>query len=121
LTRSSGRPVYWLRSSSASTAIAPAANSCSQDRPTPLTLPTVTDTLPGRIEYLNLWPLSQGELRNHRETFIDDLFDGRFPQVAGAPSAAAPSPPCWRPAATPSSRDAPHADEHASSRATSRR
>jgi uncharacterized protein len=50
-----------------------------------LTLPTVTDALPGRIEYLNLWPLSQGELRNHRETFIDDLFDGRFPQVGGAP------------------------------------
>jgi predicted AAA+ superfamily ATPase len=50
-----------------------------------LTLPTVTDALPGRIEYLNLWPLSQGELRNHREAFIDDLFDGRFPQVTGAP------------------------------------
>jgi predicted AAA+ superfamily ATPase len=50
-----------------------------------LTLPTVADALPGRIEYLNLWPLSQGELRDHRETFIDDLFDGRFPRVAGAP------------------------------------
>jgi predicted AAA+ superfamily ATPase len=50
-----------------------------------LTLPTVADALPGRIEYLNLWPLSQGELRNHRETFIDDLFDRRFPRVSGAP------------------------------------
>jgi hypothetical protein len=50
-----------------------------------LTLPTVADALPGRIEYLNLWPLSQGELRDHREAFIDRLFDGRFPQVTGAP------------------------------------
>jgi uncharacterized protein len=50
-----------------------------------LTLPTVADALPGRIEYLNLWPLSQGELRNHQETFIDELFDGRFPRVSGAP------------------------------------
>ncbi len=50
-----------------------------------LTLPTVADALPGRVEYLNLWPLSQGELRDHRETFIDALFDGRFPPVSGAP------------------------------------
>jgi predicted AAA+ superfamily ATPase len=50
-----------------------------------LTLPTVADALPGRIEYLNLWPLSQGELRDFRETFIDALFDGRFPQVSDAP------------------------------------
>lgn len=50
-----------------------------------LTLPTVADALPGRVEYLNLWPLSQGELRDCRETFIDTLFDGRFPQVSGAP------------------------------------
>ncbi len=50
-----------------------------------LTLPTVADALPGRVQYLNLWPLSQGELRGHRETFIDALFDERFPRVAGAP------------------------------------
>jgi len=50
-----------------------------------LTLPTVADALPGRIEYLNLWPLSQGELRDHREAFIDGLFAGRFPEVTGAP------------------------------------
>lgn len=50
-----------------------------------LTLPTVADALPGRVEYLNLWPLSQGELRDHRETFIEALFAGRFPPVSGAP------------------------------------
>jgi hypothetical protein len=50
-----------------------------------LTLPTVADALPGRVEYLNLWPLSQGELRGCREAFIDALFDGRFPHVSNAP------------------------------------
>jgi hypothetical protein len=55
-----------------------------------LTLPTVADALPGRLEYLNLWPLSQGELRDCRETFIDALFDGRFPQVLGAPIGCGP-------------------------------
>lgn len=50
-----------------------------------LTLPTVGDALPGRVEYLSLWPLSQGELYNARETFVDSLFDGRLPRVSGAP------------------------------------
>ncbi len=49
-----------------------------------LTLPTVADALPGRVQYVNLWPLSQGELRGTRETFIDAIFDARFPSVAGA-------------------------------------
>lgn len=49
-----------------------------------LTLPTVADALPGRVQYVNLWPLSQGELRGARETFIDAIFDARFPPVAGA-------------------------------------
>lgn len=50
-----------------------------------LTLPTVTDALPGRIEYVNLWPFSQGELHGLPETFADRLFDGRFPRIIGAP------------------------------------
>lgn len=50
-----------------------------------LTLPTVADALPGRVEYINLWPLSQGELRGTRETFVDALFDTRFPPISGAP------------------------------------
>lgn len=49
-----------------------------------LSLPTVADALPGRVEYLTLWPLSQGELRGVREQFIDELFAGRFPRIAGA-------------------------------------
>lgn len=50
-----------------------------------LSLPIVADALPGRVEYLNLWPLSQGELRRITETFIDELFAGRFPSISGAP------------------------------------
>ena len=50
-----------------------------------LSLPTVADALPGRVEYLTLWPFSQGELRGARETFIDGLFAGRFPSVSGMP------------------------------------
>jgi predicted AAA+ superfamily ATPase len=50
-----------------------------------LSLPTVSDALPGRVEYLTLWPLSQGEMLGVRERFIDELFDGRFPKLNGAP------------------------------------
>jgi len=49
-----------------------------------LTLPTVADALPGRVRYVNLSPLSQGELRGTRETFIDALFDSRPPHISGA-------------------------------------
>jgi uncharacterized protein len=49
-----------------------------------LTLPTVADALPGRVQYVNLSPLSQGELRGTRETFIDAIFDARFPPISGA-------------------------------------
>lgn len=50
-----------------------------------LSLPTVADALPGRVEYLTLWPFSQGELHDTRESFIDGLFDGRVPKLAGMP------------------------------------
>jgi predicted AAA+ superfamily ATPase len=46
-----------------------------------LTVPTVSDALPGRVEYIKLWPFSQGELEGVRETFVDRLFVGAPPQV----------------------------------------
>ncbi len=58
-----------------------------------LSLPTVADALPGRVEYLALWPLSQGELHGVQESFIDGLFEGRPPTLSGMPvgrAAAAP-------------------------------
>lgn len=41
-----------------------------------LTLPTIADALPGRVDYVRLWPFSQGELARRRETFVDRLFTG---------------------------------------------
>jgi predicted AAA+ superfamily ATPase len=49
------------------------------------TLPTVADALPGRVDYVTLRPFTQGELSGHRETFIDELFEGRLPSIADAP------------------------------------
>lgn len=41
-----------------------------------LSLPTVSESLAGRMEVLPLWPLSQGELAGRREGFIDAVFGG---------------------------------------------
>jgi uncharacterized protein len=48
-------------------------------------LPTVADALPGRVDYLTLWPFTQGELRGSPETFLPRVFDGDVPAIAGAP------------------------------------
>ncbi|HET6427882.1 MAG TPA: ATP-binding protein [Phycisphaerae bacterium] len=53
-----------------------------------LALPKLSETLAGRMEILTLWPFSQGEMDGHRETFIDNLFEGQpavgiRPQTAG--------------------------------------
>lgn len=40
-----------------------------------LLLPHLSESLAGRIEILNLYPLSQGEINGHREGFIDQAFD----------------------------------------------
>ncbi len=51
-----------------------------------LTLPTVADALPGRIDYVDLWPLAQAELeRLDRSAVIDRFFDGPIPEIAEAP------------------------------------
>lgn len=51
-----------------------------------LTLPTVADALPGRIDYINLWPLAQAEVeRLDRRDVIDRFFDGPIPEISEAP------------------------------------
>lgn len=50
-----------------------------------LTAPRIADALTGRAEYLRLAPLSQGELHGIVESFIPDLFEGRWPQITAAP------------------------------------
>ncbi len=49
-----------------------------------LTAPRIADALTGRAEYLRLAPFTQGELHGSDETFIAQLFNGRWPQVSGA-------------------------------------
>jgi predicted AAA+ superfamily ATPase len=49
-----------------------------------LTLPRVADSLAGRMEVATLWPLSQGELSGHRETFLDRVMRAGAAAGAGA-------------------------------------
>ena len=44
-----------------------------------LTLPRVAESLAGRMEVATLWPLSQGELAGHRESFVDRSLRGEPP------------------------------------------
>jgi predicted AAA+ superfamily ATPase len=46
-----------------------------------LTSKRVRDALTGRIETLNLWPLSQSEIRGGQVNLVDALFAGRPPQL----------------------------------------
>jgi len=50
-----------------------------------LTLPTIADALPGRVQYLRLWPFTQVELRGAKSSFVDSVFAGRPPMVTEAP------------------------------------
>jgi predicted AAA+ superfamily ATPase len=49
-----------------------------------LTMPSIADALPGRVDYVRMWPFSQGELNGRRETFIDRLFAGELPHIDDA-------------------------------------
>lgn len=48
-------------------------------------IPTVSDALPGRVDYLTLWPFTQGELHRRPEDFLSRLFRREPPQIAAAP------------------------------------
>lgn len=47
-------------------------------------IPAIADALPGRVDYLTLWPFTQGELEGRRETFLERLFAGEAPAIADA-------------------------------------
>lgn len=62
-----------------------------------LVVPTLAEALVGRVEFLTLWPLSQGELTNRVETFVDRAFGaggGKRPSARSAHSS--PVAPAWR-------------------------
>jgi predicted AAA+ superfamily ATPase len=49
-----------------------------------LTLPSIADALLGRVDYVRMWPFSQGELSGRRESFIDRVLAGEAPQIDDA-------------------------------------
>jgi uncharacterized protein len=50
-----------------------------------VTHPRIADALPGRVDYLTLWPFSQGELASEKPNFVENLFSGRPPEVESPP------------------------------------
>lgn len=50
-----------------------------------ITHPRVADALPGRVEYLTLWPFSQAELTERKPTFLEMAFGGEVPRVEDPP------------------------------------
>ncbi len=48
-----------------------------------LALPRVSESLAGRMEVATLWPLSQGELAERREAFVDAVLRGERPSAGG--------------------------------------
>lgn len=49
-------------------------------------IPTVSDALPGRVDYLTLWPLTQGEIAGRREDVLSRLFNGDVPMITDVPA-----------------------------------
>lgn len=50
-----------------------------------MTLPRASESLAGRMEILNLWPLSQGEIDGSKEAFVDALFSRRSDAFSARP------------------------------------
>lgn len=48
-------------------------------------MPVIADALPGRVDYLTLWPLTQGEIHDRREQLLDHVFAGTPPVITDAP------------------------------------
>ncbi|MCL2770152.1 MAG: ATP-binding protein [Solirubrobacterales bacterium] len=49
-------------------------------------LPTVADALPGRVDYLTMWPFTQGEIAEEGDGFLDRLFAGELPTSRATPA-----------------------------------
>lgn len=46
-----------------------------------LSLPKLSDSLAGRMEVIDLWPFTQGEIAGRRDTFLDAAFQGELSSV----------------------------------------
>jgi predicted AAA+ superfamily ATPase len=49
-----------------------------------LTLPRIADSLAGRMETIQMLPLARAEIKGHRPTFLERLFEGRLQSQQGA-------------------------------------
>jgi len=49
-------------------------------------LPSLSESLVGRMEILTLWPFSQGEKEGIRESFVDTVFSENLPVLIGKPT-----------------------------------
>jgi predicted AAA+ superfamily ATPase len=56
-----------------------------------VTAKVVADALPGRVEYVNLWPLAQAEIMGKRDSIIEVLLAGVPPSISGASKGRAAS------------------------------
>jgi uncharacterized protein len=56
-----------------------------------ITARIVADALPGRVEYVNLWPLAQAEIAGSSGSIIDALLNESPPHINGAPKGRAAS------------------------------
>jgi predicted AAA+ superfamily ATPase len=50
-----------------------------------LALPAVKDALPGRVDYMTLWPLAAAEIEGSEGNFVDALLRAEPPELTGAP------------------------------------
>ncbi len=50
-----------------------------------LALPTVKDALPGRVDYMTLWPLTAAEIEGSEDNLVDALLRGQPPQLSECP------------------------------------
>jgi uncharacterized protein len=50
-----------------------------------LSLPTISESLAGRMEPITLWPFSQGEIAGEQESFVDSLFARSGPKPLERP------------------------------------
>lgn len=53
-------------------------------------IPSIADALPGRADYLTLFPFTQGEIAGRPERFLETLLAGRAPSISGAPVGRGP-------------------------------
>ncbi len=50
-----------------------------------MTHPRIADALPGRVDYMTLWPFSQSELARRVPSFLEKAFAGKDPAVEDPP------------------------------------